>query len=308
MMMTHSFIGLVLGTALVVAPSVTQAKLRVVTTTTDLASLAGSVGGDLAEVEAICQGPQDPHYIQAKPSYMVRLSRADLLISVGLDLEVAWLPSLLQGARNPKINPGKPGYLEAAAAIQAIDVPKEAIDRSQGDVHPFGNPHYLLDPLRAKKIIGLIARRMAELDPSNADRYQQNARTLHSRLDTAIARWTKAMAPYKGQKVVSYHATFNYFFKRFQLDPVDYVEQRPGIPPAPAHLVRLIHKMRAERIRVIFHESYFNPATSEMVAKRAQARVLRLPVAVGATVAAKSYEALIDTLVTRFVAAMGVVK
>src|SRR6188508_1751916 len=145
-------------------PELAHAELKVVTTTTDLGYFARTVGGDRVKVETICQGNQDPHFVQARPSYMVTLSRADLLVAVGLELEVGWLPSLIQGARNPSINPGKPGYLEAASAVQPIDVPAGGADRSKGDIHPFGNPHFWLDPLNAKLVAHAIAERLAQLD------------------------------------------------------------------------------------------------------------------------------------------------
>jgi zinc/manganese transport system substrate-binding protein len=281
------------------------AKLRVVTSTTDLKALVLDLAGDKVSVESICKGPQDPHHIRAKPSYMVRLSRADLLLAVGLELEVAWLPALIQGARNPRINPGRPGYLELSNAVSPIDVPVGSVDRSQGDIHPSGNPHYWLDPDNLKKMASLISSRLTELDGGNAGYYRAMLSRYLKRLDLSIARWKKLMAPYRGRKVVSYHATFNYFHRHFGLDAIAYVERRPGIPPAPAHLVGVIRKMRKEKAAIIFHETYYDQATSNMVAKRATARVLRLPASVGADREATDSISLIDTIVSRFAAAAG---
>ena len=241
-----------------------RADLRVVTTTTDLADIASAIGGEHASVESICAGEQDPHYVQARPSYMVKLSRADLLVHVGLDLEIAWLPSLVRGARNPSINPGKPGNLDASTAVTPLDVPGGPIDRSQGDIHPRGNPHYWLDPDNGKKIAAAIAQRMAGLAPKHAAYFGTRLARWTASVDAAIARWTTRMASLRGAEVVSYHATFNYFHDRFGLEPVGYVEEKPGIPPAPAHLARLITKMKRDQIGVIFHENYYDDATSKL--------------------------------------------
>ena len=280
------------------------AELRVVTTTTDLAYFAQTIGGDKVHVDSICQGAQDPHFVQARPSYMVTLSRADLVVAVGLELEVGWLPSLIQGARNPAINPGRPGYLEASTAIRAIDIPQGGVDRSRGDIHPFGNPHFWLDPLNAKLAAHAIAERMAQLDASNAKFFRANEAAFAQRLDKKMQQWTAQMAPYKDTKIASYHATFNYFHHRFGLHSIGYLEDRPGIPPSPAHLVDLIHQMQAQHAAVVFHESFYDHATSDMVGSRAKAQVLVLPTSVGGASGTGSYEQLIDYIIGRFVSAM----
>ncbi|MDX2054794.1 MAG: metal ABC transporter substrate-binding protein [Polyangiaceae bacterium] len=280
-----------------------SAELRVVTTTSDLGYFVRTIGGDKVRVDTICQGAQDPHFVQARPSYMVTLSRADLLVSVGLELEVGWLPSLIQGARNPNIKPGKPGYLEASRAVKAIDIPKGQVDRSRGDVHPFGNPHFWLDPLNAKLASSAIAERMAALDPKNAGLYRANQRTFEGKLDKKMKEWSDRMAPFRNTKIVSYHATFNYFHRRFGLSGIGYLEDRPGIPPSPAHLVELIRQMKEHKVRVIFHEAFYDHSTSDMVGARASAKVLVLPTSVGGAKGADTYEQLIDTLVNQFVAA-----
>lgn len=286
------------------SPAVASAELRVVTTTTDLGYLARTIGGNKVHVDTICQGRQDPHFVQARPSYMVTLSRADLLIAVGLELEVGWLPSLIQGARNPDINPGHSGYFEAASAIHPIEVPRGPVDRSRGDIHPFGNPHFWLDPLNVKLASRAIAERMARLDPEDAALYRRNAQALNARIDRAMTRWTAALAPYRGTKVVSYHATYNYFHRRFGLVPLGFLEERPGIPPAPSHLVDLIREMRAAHVRVIFHESFYDRSTSQMVASRTGARLLVLPTSVGGASGVSSYEQLIDYIVNQVVSAL----
>lgn len=275
----------------------TAAQVRVVTTTTDLGDLARTVGGERVQVDTICHGEQDPHHVQAKPSYMVTLSRADLLLSVGLELEVGWLPSLIQGARNPDINPGHPGFLEAARFIDPIDVPRGPVDRSAGDIHPRGNPHYWLDPDNAKRVARGIAGRLSELDPPGAGTFQKNVAAFEGRIDRAIARWTATLASLKGTKLATYHAAFNYFLRRFGLVSVANLEDRPGIPPSPAHLADVIREMRANGVRVILHERYYDEAVSKLVASRAGARVLVLATSVGGAAGVGNYEQLIDQVV-----------
>lgn len=280
-----------------------SADLRIVTTTTDLGYLARVIGGERVRVDTLCQGTQDPHFVQARPSYMVTLSRADLLLAVGLELEVGWLPALIQGARNPSINPGRPGYLEASSAIRPIDIPEGGADRSRGDVHPLGNPHFWLDPLNVKRMAHALSDRMAALEPANAKLFRNNERAFLERLDKKTKEWTDRMAPFKNSKIVSYHATFNYFHQRFGLRGIGYLEDRPGIPPSPAHLVQIMRRMREERVSVIFHESYYDRATSDMVGSRTSVKVLVLPTSIGGAKGIATYEQLIDHLVNQFVAA-----
>ena len=302
--MIRSIVFSALCVATLFAASPAFAELRVVTTTTDLGYFAQTVGGDQVHVESICKGSQDPHFVQARPSYMVTLSRADLVVSVGLELEIGWLPSLLTGARNPDINPGHRGYFEASSAVHPIDVPVGPVDRSRGDIHPFGNPHFWLDPENAKRVVRALATRMGELDPDHAKLFAENAAAFGRRIDTKMAEWNAKMAPYRGAKIVSYHATFNYFHARFGLNSIGYLEDRPGIPPSPAHLVDLIRQMREARVPVVFHESFYDHATSDMVGARSGAQVLNLPTSVGGTGGTETYEKLLDHIIDHFVDAM----
>lgn len=295
---------LALGLAISISPRTAAAELDVVTTTTDLADFVRQVGGDLVSVTALCRGSQDPHYVQARPSYMVTVSRADLLVSVGLDLEIGWLPELIRGARNPDINPGQPGYLEASQAVAPIERRVIPFSRSEGDVHPDGNPHYWLDPDNAKLVVSLIADRLGQLDPDNAAQFRANRDAFNRQLDSAIVRWDAAMAPYSGTRIASYHRTFNYFVRRFDLESAGYIEERPGIPPAPSHLARLIRSMTQERVPIVLHENYFDQSHSEMVTSRTGASLLVLPTSVEGTSAATDYETLMDHIVNSFVAAM----
>ena len=274
-----------------------EAALRVVTTTTDLADVTRKVGGDRVEVESICRGDQDPHFVEARPSYMVGLSRADLLVSVGLDLEIGWLPSVLQGARNPDINPGGPGFLDASTAIHPIEVRGGSVDRSQGDIHPRGNPHYWLDPENVKAIARLVGDRLARLDPDGAADYRAQTRAYVRRLDAKLVGWRRDLAPLAGTKVVSYHRTFNYFLARFGLEAVEYVEPRPGIPPSAAHLAEVIRIVGERDVRFILHEAYYEQRASRMIASRTHAKLAVLPTSVGGERGTGSYIALIDRLV-----------
>ncbi len=280
-----------------IAPAA-DAALKVITTTTDLADLTRKVGGDRVDVEAICHGDQDPHFVEARPSYMVDLSRADLVVAVGLDLEIGWLPALLQGARNPDINPGRSGFLDASTAIVPIEVPRGQVDRSQGDVHPRGNPHYWLDPENAMRVATAIGDRLARLDPEGADDYRSRTRAYVRRLAAKLAGWRAALLPLAGAKVVSYHRTFNYFLARFDLHAVDYMEPRPGIPPSASHLAQVIGRMKREGVNLVLHENFYEPRASRMVAARADATLVILPTSVGGVRGTGSYIALIDHLVS----------
>ncbi|MFO0726343.1 MAG: metal ABC transporter substrate-binding protein [Myxococcota bacterium] len=286
-------------------PAAAQAELRVVTTTNDLGYVVKAIGGDAVAVDTICKGAQDPHFVQAKPSFMVTLSRANLVVAVGLELEVGWLPTLIQGARNPEVNPGHKGYYEAGSAITPIDVPSGAIDRSKGDLHPFGNPHFWLDPENLKAAAKGIAARMGELDPDHQKLFDQNLAAFLGRLEKAEARWTAEMARFRGTKIVTYHATFNYFYRRFGLEALGYVEEKPGIPAGASHLAGLIRQMQAAHVQVLFHENYYDEATSKLVAERAGAHLIVLPTSVGGAAGVDSYEALMDSIVGTFVKAMG---
>lgn len=301
-------LALALSAGLVVATgslaTTASAQTRVVTTTTDLGWIVRVIGGDRVHVDTICQGNQDPHFLGARPSYMVTLSRADLVVAVGLELEIGWLPLLIQGARNPDINPGKPGYLEAATAIQPIDVPRGTVDRSQGDLHANGNPHFWLDPLNIKLVGRALAARLTQLDPAGAATFRANLESLNGRIDRRMQRWQAALAPYRGAKLATYHATFNYFARRFGLVQVGYLEDRPGIPPSPAHLAEVARAMRAANARVILHENFYDASTSNIVAARANAQVLVLPVSIGGAPGISGYEQLLDLLVERLVQAL----
>lgn len=271
-------------------------KLTVVATTPDLASLAKVIGGDAVEVKALAKPTEDPHYVDAKPSHIVTLNRADVLIEGGAELELGWLPPLLESARNDKIAAGAPGRIVASQGIRMLEVPT-TFDRSRGDVHPFGNPHFLLDPLNVKLIVAQMAEHFALVDPKAADLFKTNLRTFDAALDLKLAAWQKQLAPYRGAKIVTYHQDFVYLAKRFNLDVVATLEPKPGISPSPAHLAKVIATMKAANARVILVQPYQNRRTAETVARQTDAVVLDIGQQPGALKNTDTYFALMDYMV-----------
>jgi zinc/manganese transport system substrate-binding protein len=246
-------------------PFFANAKLNVVTTTTDLAAITREVGKDFVSVESIARGTQDPHFIEAKPSYMTKAHQADLLVSVGLDLEVGWLPSIILGARNPKINSGEKGNLEVGSLVNPIEIPTGKVTRAEGDVHPNGNPHVTLDPIRAGEIAVHIANRLAVLDSGNKESYLTNAKTFKSRLENKTKEWQKRIEATKIKKVVTYHKTLTYFLNRFHLENPEILEPKPGIPPTSAHVLEVIRTMKEQNIALILVENYFDPTVTQKI-------------------------------------------
>src|SRR2546428_7551008 len=231
-----------------------EGKLNVVTTTEDLAAIAREVGGDHITVDSIAKGYQDPHFVEAKPSFILKLQKADLLVLVGRELEIGWLPPLVTQSRNAKIQPGADGYLDASLQAQILEIPTGQITRAMGDVHPLGNPHYWLDPENGKRIAKEIADKLSELRPNDRADFQQQLATFTSRLDEAEKLWLATIAPYKGTKVVTYHRSFPNFAKRFGLDIIGYVEPRPGIPPTPQHTLDLLNEVKRQNGKVVLGE------------------------------------------------------
>ena len=281
-----------------------QGKLNVVTTTEDLASIAREIGGDLVTVESIARGYQDPHFVEAKPSYILRLQRADLLILVGRELEVGWLPPLVQQSRNAKIQPGREGYLDASLQARILDIPQGQITRAMGDVHPLGNPHYWLDPENGKVIARAIAESLAQLRPGDAAVFTQRLGDFSARLDEAERRWLAALAPYKGIKVVTYHRSYTNFADRFGLDVIGYVEPRPGVPPTPRHTLDLVNEMTSQSVKLVLVEPYFDLKTPNAIGRQAGAIVVVLPPSVGGTKDVTDYFKLFDNAVALMVNAI----
>jgi zinc/manganese transport system substrate-binding protein len=275
-------------------PSASAAALKVVTTTEDLAAIAREVGGDRVQVESIARGYQDPHFVEAKPSFVMKLHSADLLIAVGRDLEVGWLPALVTQSRNAKIQPGGSGYLDASRTARILEVPTGQITRAMGDVHPQGNPHYWLDPRNGRRIAQAIQEKLAAVRPDDAAYFGQRYAAFEQKLAAAEKRWDALLGPYKGTKVVTYHRSWANFVDRFGLDVVGYVEPRPGIPPSPAHTLGLMKAMRQQGVKLILVEPYFDTRTPASIARETGARLLVLTPSVGGVKEATDYIALFD--------------
>lgn len=258
--------------ALAVACAAT-AKLNVVATTTDLGSIAKSIGGDAVDVTTLAKATEDPHFVDARPSLIVRLNHADVLIEGGAELELGWLPALLDGARNTKLEAGKPAHVMAAEGIQLLEVPT-SLDRSKGDIHAAGNPHFMTDPQSGKVVAEHIAHVFSELDPKSQSTYQRNLEKFNSALESKMADWTKSLAPFKGKEVVCYHNSWPYFAKRFDIKMDVFLEPKPGIPPTPSHLAEVIGKMKADNINTIIVEPYLSRKTAEAVARHTSATVV----------------------------------
>jgi zinc/manganese transport system substrate-binding protein len=276
------------------APAAAASKLRIVATTEDLAALAREVGGDRVRVDAIARGYQDPHFVDPKPSFILKLSRADLLIFVGLQLEVGWLPPLITQSRNRRVQVGAPGYMDVSQYNQILDIPTGIITRAMGDVHPLGNPHYWLDPENGRRSARAIQARLAQLRPEDAAYFQQRFEDFSQRLAEAEKRWDQQMAPYRGTQVVSYHRSWPNFIKRFGLEVVGYVEPKPSIPPTPQHTLALINQMRRDNIKLILVEPYFDLKTPESIARATGAEVLVLLPSVGGEREVTDYFKLFD--------------
>ncbi len=286
---------LLLGAAGSAAPAVAADKLYVVTATTDLAALAQEVGGDRVEVESIARGYQDPHFVEAKPSFLLKLRKANLLIVVGLQLEIGWLPPLISQSGNPRIQgPGAAGYLDASQFAEILEIPTGEVTRAMGDVHPLGNPHYWLDPENGRRIARGIQRKLAQMRPADVAYFQQRYDSFAQRLTEAEKRWDAEMKPYHGRRVVTYHRSWPNFAKRFGLDVAGYIEPRPGIPPSPGHTVELIGQIKREGIKEILVEPYFDLKTPNAVARDTGAKVLVLTPSVGGEKEITDYFKLFD--------------
>jgi zinc/manganese transport system substrate-binding protein len=276
-------------------PGVAEAKkLNVVTATTDMAALAQEVGGDKIQVESIAKGYQDPHFVEAKPSFLLKLRNADLLIVVGLQLEIGWLPPLINQSGNPKIQVGALGYLDASQFAEILDIPTGTVTRAMGDVHPLGNPHYWLDPDNGRRIARGIAGKLGDLDPPNAAYYQQRFQDFDKRLSTAEQKWEAGMKPFRGRKVVTYHNSFPNFAKHFGLNVIGYVEPRPGIPPTPSHTIELIGLMKRENCKVILVEPYFDLKTPQSIGRETGSQVVQYLPSVGGEKQVTDYFQLFD--------------
>ncbi len=272
------------------------AVLHVVSSIPTLGSLAKEVGGARIEVESLGKGYQDPHFVEPKPSLMLVLNRADLLLHVGLELEIGWLPPLVLGSRNPKIQPGELGNLDCSRSIPVLDVPTTKLDRSMGDIHPQGNPHYWLPPANAKIIAREIAERLQQLDPDGRAEYERNLAAFNKRVDARTREWAPMTVKLKGVKVATYHKSWTYVSQWLGLQEVGYVEPKPGIPPDPQHLARLIAVMKQEGAKLLMMENFYNKSVATLVAEKTGAKLLTLPTDVGATPEIKDWFSLVETV------------
>jgi zinc/manganese transport system substrate-binding protein len=276
-------------------------KLTVVTTTSDLASITREIGGDKVDVTSIARGYQDPHFVEPKPSFLLLLRKADLLVVVGLELEIGWLPPLIDQSRNNKIRPGNPGYLDVSAGVEILDRPTGAVNRSMGDVHPQGNPHYWLDPANAVRIGIQVANRLSQVRPNDAAYFAGRLNAFKAKLNEANKRWTAALAPYRGAKIVTYHNSWPNFVRRYGLNVIGYVEPKPGVPPSPSHTFELINTMKEQKVKAILVEPYFDLKTPQSIADRTGAKVLVMYPSVGAQPQLDDYVKLFDRNVAELV-------
>jgi zinc/manganese transport system substrate-binding protein len=281
-----------------------QGKLNVIATTEDLAAIAAEVGGDHITIESIAKGYQDPHFVEAKPSFILKLQKADILILVGRELEIGWLPVLINQSRNAKIQQGAPGYLDASLQAQILEVPGGQVTRAEGDVHPLGNPHYWMDPENGKIIAKEIFDTLVKMRPNERAYYEPRLNDFVSRVSAAEKRWLDMMAPYKGIKVVSYHRSFSNFAERFGLNIVGYVEPKPGIPPTPQHTLDLINQMKKDSVKIVLVEPYFDVKTPNAIGRETGAEVLIMPPSVGGNKDVPDYIKLFDNDINMLVTAI----
>ncbi len=277
---------------LVAAPAF--GKVAIVTSTQDFASIADMIGGNRVETFALAKGYQDPHFVDPKPSFVLKLSKADLLIVAGLELEIGYLPPLIDQSRNDRIRPGAAGYLDASNGCDILERPTGTVTRAMGDVHPFGNPHFWLDPENGRVIARAIAAKLKQLDPAGAAEYDANLAAFETKLTAGEKRWEAALAPYAGTELVTYHNSWPNFLKRFRLVAAGYIEPKPGIPPSPSHTVEIIDLMRAKKVPAILMEPYFDRKTPAQIAEKTGATLLTFIPSVGGVPEVKDYFALFD--------------
>jgi zinc/manganese transport system substrate-binding protein len=280
-----------------------DSKIRVVTTLTDLKSIAEEIGGEKVDAFAIATGFQNPHFVDPKPSYILKLSKADLFVTVGLDLEVGWVPPLLNSARNVKIQKGSEGYVDVSENVPLLQVPS-SVNRAEGDIHIYGNPHFWIDPVRGKQIAQNIFEGLSRVSPENRPFFQENVKRFDAKIDSKMKEWAARMAPYKGTKIIAYHNEWVYFEQRFGLQIVDFLEPKPGIPPTPNQLLKVIGEIKRDNIRVIISSPYFTTESADLVARQTGAKVVVLATSVGADDSIKNYFDVFESNVNKLVEAL----
>ncbi len=279
-------------------------KVKVVSSLQDFASLADAIGGNRVETFALAKGYQDPHFVDAKPSFILKLSNADLLIVAGLELEIGYLPPLIDQSRNDKIHPGSPGYLDASIGCDILNRPTTQVTRAMGDVHPYGNPHYWTDPGNGRVIARAISAKLTQLDPGGKDAYDKNLAAFEAKLTEKEKEWSAKMAPYAGARIVTFHDSWPNFAKHFKLDIRGHIEPKPGIPPTPSHTLEIINLITAEKIPLILVEPYFDRKTPDAIGAKTGATVLMFYPSVGGISQIKDYFSLFDHDIDAFVNAM----
>ena len=274
--------------------------INVLTTTEDLKSITEAIGGAKVMVDSLARGYQDPHFVAAKPSFMMKAKNADLFMVIGLELEIGYEELIINGSRNQRIRIGQPGYLDVSEGVSLLEVPTTTkIDRSMGDVHPMGNPHYWLDPENVKMVAYNIAKRLSELSPGNAPYFQENLASFNKKMDEKMAEWNKKMEPFKGRKIAIYHRSWPYFVDRFGLVIACELEPKPGIPPSPTHLKEVIDIMKRDKVGVILMEVFYDEKPAQFVASQTGAKVIVVPNSVGGTKDANDYFSLMDTIINK---------
>jgi len=281
-----------------------HADLKVATSLTDLASVAEFVGGKHVSAQSLCRGFEDPHFVPAKPSLMKAIQHADVFVSTGLELDSGWLPLVLPGSRNPKIQPGAKGFVDASEGINVLEKPVGTVSRAEGDIHPLGNPHYYADPKNLEVVADHLAEAFSRLDPANAAEYAANARTFKEKMEASLEKWEKQMAPYQGASVVTYHLNFVYFADRFGLKLFGTVEPKPGIPPSPHYVNELAEAMKKAGVKVVLYQPYYNADASHQVAQRAGGTAVEIATEAGGIPGTDDVFSKFDTLVSSVAGAL----
>ena len=281
-----------------------RADLSVATSLSDLASVAQFVGGKHVTAQSLCKGYEDPHFVPAKPSLMKSIQHADVFVSTGLELDGGWLPLVLPGSRNPKIQPGAKGFVDASQGVDVLEKPTGTVSRAAGDIHPLGNPHYYADPKNLEVVANHLADVFSELDPPNAAEYAANAKAFQARMETSLEKWEATMAPYKGASIVPYHPNFVYFAERFGLKLFGTVEPKPGIPPSPRYLNDLAESMKKAGVTVVVYQPYYNADACKEVAKRAGGTALAITTEVGGLPGTDDVFSKFDLLVSSIAGAL----
>ncbi|MCZ6706212.1 MAG: metal ABC transporter substrate-binding protein [Bacteroidetes bacterium] len=304
-MIRRGLTGCIILTLFLLVPSraAAQDKLRIVTTLPDLAYLADEIGGDLVETFSIATGYQNPHFVDPKPSYILKLTRADMFITVGLDLELGWVPALLNSARNSRIQPGGEGYVDASTDVPLLEVPTRA-SREEGDIHIFGNPHYWLDPVRGKLIAQNIYQGLVRVSPENKNYFQKNLENFHQKIDIKMKEWKSKMSKYEGAKIIAYHNQWCYFENQFGLKIVDFLEPKPGIPPSPSQLVKVIDQVIENDIKVIIISPYFTNKSAKVVARETKVEVVVFATSVEANTEVNNYFDIFDYNIEKLIEAL----